>query len=199
METVLTIIAGLTAFLSALYKVIQILVQHTKVYRAILYSVQNHRILTSIREWRNAIIKLHHPSPKKEMALKKLMGIMVDTIENQVRDVIMATVADRKYKIDLISWHMNTCDAIYNRALSEGLPPAFIEKFREWVSEDEAILLDAVKQQTESFHMGFVHVLDDVLKDYILSFNMIFSNMYKLKTDFVGALNGELDKILVDY
>jgi hypothetical protein len=121
---------------------------------------------------------------------------MIDVLNDRTQDLVKDITTNKKYTPNMIEWHMNTVDLMYEKAKEFGIPAAFIEKFKIWCSDEESCLLEAVKRQADSYHITYIHMVDDVLKDYIILFGLIFNNVERLKDDFIRKLNGELDKLL---
>lgn len=190
------ILTGLATVLGSLLKLLSLFYKLRKFNKKVTINLNNHKIFTYVREWKHNIIKISHPSRRKEDAIKRLICTMIDVINQRSSELVGKIKSDKKFKCDMIKWHMDTVDSMYHNSIDFGTPERFVEKFRLWSEDEDKALLRAVKIQVESEHLSFAHLVDDILKDYIMIFGMIFTNVERVKDDFLTKLNGELDKIL---
>lgn len=189
-------LTGITAILSGAYKLLTFGFRIYKFNKKVSINLQNHQLFIYTREWKHNVIKIKHPSRRKEEAIKRLIYNITDAIDDRARQLIENIKSNKKFKCDIVKWHMDTIDAMYKKAIENGLPSQFIDKFKMWSADEEHALLESVKRQKDGQHLSFAHMVDDVLKDYIMALGMIFNNVERLKDDFLTKLNGELDKIL---
>lgn len=190
------LVAGISALIGAVTKLLLVLKERQEIKRNLKANLKNHILFAQTREWKNNIVRIKHPSKKKETAIKLLICTMSDVLNERAMSIVKDIEASGSYKEDLVFWHMNTIDLMYERANMSGIPKAFIDKFKGWAADEEHVLLKAVKQQINATHISFAHLVDDIFKDYVIIFGLIFNNVERLKDDFLTKLNGELDKTL---
>lgn len=189
------LLTGGAALLGAFYKLLVLFYQKRARYKAHTMNVKHHILYTGIREWRHSLINIQYTNEKKEVAIKSLVKQMLKTLETRC-SIVSNHCDESKFELDIIQWHMDTVDQMYNECIGTGIPEVFVNKFRKWNFDNEAMITQAVKLQSESYHESIVHLIDDILKDYYILWGHVFMDIEKLKNDFLKTLNGEADSLL---